>query len=471
MLFTSMEFIFMFLPIVLLVNFLLPRKCRNVWLLIASLMFYAWGEPRFVIIMMISIVLNYFMAIFISMTRNTLQKCVLSVALIANLSLLFIFKYLNFVTLWAHKLLPFTTGIFPETSLALPIGISFFTFQAISYLIDVYRGIKVQKNMINVGLYIALFPQLIAGPIVRYTTIMEQIQERKVTLEKFSNGMLRFLIGFNKKMLLANQLANVADSAFKQSGRSVAMAWLGALAYSLQIYYDFSGYSDMAIGLGKMLGFDFLENFNYPYISKTVTEFWRRWHISLGSWFRDYLYFPLGGSRVASKVRLVFNLMIVWTATGIWHGANWGFIVWGIMYGVLISVEKLTGIPEKVDKNKVMAIGYRIFTLLVVMFGWVIFRAEDIVKGLQYLGSMFGSAGRDFTDAVALFRMGEYKVIFAVALLFSMPVIPRLKEKVQSSKGEAYMQFAVGIVQMILFAVSISYLVINAHNPFIYFNF
>ena len=321
MLFTSLEFLLFFFPVTLGVYFLLPRGggARNYWLLLASLFFYAWGEPTFVLVMICSILLNYFMALHIEELKagSRGRKGLLTLTVLLNLGILFIFKYMNFATRNLRAVFPMLQSIVPQTNFVLPIGISFFTFQALSYVIDVYRGIPAQKNPGYLGLYISLFPQLIAGPIVRYTTIMDQMERREITWDSFSDGMLRFLYGFNKKMLLSNLLAEVADAAFGVGELSVAMAWLGAIAYTLQIYFDFSGYSEMAIGLGRMFGFRFLENFNYPYISKTVTEFWRRWHISLGSWFRDYVYFPLGGSRVKSRIRLVFNLAVVWLATGI----------------------------------------------------------------------------------------------------------------------------------------------------------
>ena len=344
MLFTSLEFLFMFFPITMGINYLLPQKARNYWLLVMSLLFYSWGEPSFVIVMIISIMFNYFMAIRVAETErgDAHSKRMLAVAIIGNLGLLFVYKYMNFTTGVIHSVFPFTQELFEQTQLVLPIGISFFTFQSLSYVVDVYRGEPVQKNPFYVALYVSLFPQLIAGPIVRYTTVAEEINCRAVNSDMLTNGMYRFIKGFNKKVLLANVLSIVADSAFETKELTVLLAWVGIICYALQIYFDFSGYSEMAIGIGLMLGFKFLENFNYPYISKTITEFWRRWHMSLGTWFRDYLYFPLGGSRVKTKRRLVFNLAVVWLATGIWHGASWNFILWGALYGVLLIFEKLT---------------------------------------------------------------------------------------------------------------------------------
>ena len=384
MLFSSTIFVFLFLPMVLIFYYGIfrnSRKLKNIFLLLASLFFYAWGEPTFVLVMIMSIICNYYFGLQVDKYKNNTKKAksIIVIMLIFNLTIMFIFKYLMF-TLTNIKYL---TGLnFNIPNIALQIGISFFTFQAISYVIDVYRGNgKVQKNPLNVGLYISFFPQLIAGPIIRYETIAEQIENRHENFEDFSKGTCRFIIGLGKKMLLANTLALVADYAFsvKSGELSVVMAWLGALAYTFQIFFDFSGYSDMAIGLGLMFGFKFLENFNYPYISKSISEFWRRWHISLGTWFRDYVYFPLGGSRVSSKKRLVFNLFVVWSLTGLWHGANWTFIVWGLMYFVLITLEKLTKFDRK--------LGWfgHVYTMLFVILGWVLFRADNISYGIGYI--------------------------------------------------------------------------------------
>ena len=473
MLFTSMEFLFLFFVITLGVYFLLPNLLRNYWLFLASLLFYAWGEPRFVLVMLLSIVVNYLGALLVeALGRGTAaSKCLLALTLCADLSVLFRYKYMNFVTGTLAGLFP-NAGI-QVTEFVLPIGISFFTFQAMSYVIDVYRGTRAQKNICFLGLYIALFPQLIAGPIVRYTTIEEQITSRTVTWEGFSQGMLRFLYGFNKKMLLANILSQAADAAFGAASLSVAMSWLGAVCYSLQIFFDFSGYSEMAIGLGRMFGFQFLENFDYPYISKTVTEFWRRWHISLGTWFRDYIYFPLGGSRVKSRLRLVFNLSVVWLATGVWHGANWTFILWGVLYGVVITAEKLTGLPRRVEGHKVCAGLYQALTLLVVMLGWVVFRSADLPSALAYLRTMFGLAGAPAADALFRFNLREYGVFLAMGLLCSTPVWAVLRDRL-SARGRAAAracEAAACAAQFALFLVGVSALVMNAHNPFIYFNF
>lgn len=475
MLFTSLEFLFMFFPITMGINYLLPAKARNYWLLLTSLLFYAWGEPAFVVVMLLSILFNYFMAIRVAETKrgDRHSKLMLAIAVIGNLGLLFVYKYMNFATGTLHDILPFTKELFEQTKFVLPIGISFFTFQSMSYVIDVYRGAPVQKNPFYVGLYVSLFPQLIAGPIVRYTTVENEINHRVVTMDMFTKGMYRFLKGFNKKVLLANILAQVADYAFESTELTVSLAWLGIICYTLQIFFDFSGYSEMAIGIGLMLGFNFLENFNFPYISKTITEFWRRWHMSLGTWFRDYLYFPLGGSRVKSKWRLVFNLAVVWLATGIWHGASWNFILWGVLYGVLLIFEKLTKWPEKVEKHIGIRIPYQIFTLLMVMLGWVLFRAIDLPSALNYMKAMFGLAPGGFINDTAIMYIRDYAVMVVAGIIFSTPLIGFIAGKIRNKIKWTDNAFQIGgyLVQTVLFIISVSFIVMNAHNPFIYFNF
>jgi len=475
MLFSSMEFLFLFFPITLGVCYLMPRGARNYWLLLASLFFYAWGEPRFVIIMIASIVLNYFAARGIE--RNTAgtgaRKALLIAGVAADLGLLFVFKYLNFAISTLHSIAPSTGAYIHQTYIALPIGISFFTFQMLSYIIDVYRGVPAQRNIAYLGLYISFFPQLIAGPIVRYTTVMDEIMERRATREDFAQGALRFLRGLSKKMLLANVLAELVHYSFSAAEPSVCLAWLGAIAYMLQIYFDFSGYSDMAIGMGRMFGFHFLENFDYPYISRSLSEFWRRWHISLGSWFRDYVYFPLGGSRVKTRGRIVFNLAVVWLLTGIWHGANWTFIVWGALHGVIIIIEKLTALPAQLEKSCSGRIFAHIFTLLAVSFGWVIFRADTLHDAWRIIAAMLGLRGGAFADSAALFYLREYGVTLLAAAVCSTPVFRLLRARI-SVRGEgaalAYDCASFG-VQLVLLAVCVSFLVIGAYNPFIYFNF
>ena len=471
MLFTSIEFLFMFLPITLAGYFLLPFRwnLKNFWLLAASLLFYAWGEPTFVFVMLGSIAFNYLAALLVDAvrSRHAAARAALAAAVAGNLAVIGLWKYANFVTATLRGWFPSLQGAIPQTSFILPIGISFFTFQALSYVVDVARGnVKVQRNPLKLALYIALFPQLIAGPIVRYSTVCEQIERRRTTLDMFSRGIVRFLYGFNKKMLLANIFAVVADRAFGMADPGCGMAWLGAACYTLQIFFDFSGYSDMAIGLGLVFGFRFLENFDYPYISKSVTEFWRRWHMSLGSWFRDYVYFPLGGSRVG-RARLVFNLAVVWTLTGVWHGANWTFILWGALYGVLITAEKLTDLPRRIDASPLLRAVYQPFTLFAVVLGWVLFRATDLPSAGGYLRAMFGG-GDGSVPGLAAHQLGEIAVVLAFGVLLSTPLVRNLRLRFDGSATAAALD---GVVQLALFLCGVSYLVVSAYNPFIYFNF
>ena len=475
MLFSSIEFLLLFLPLTYGINFLLPKKLRNYWLLIASLFFYAWGEPRFVFVMMASICFNYLLARWIERCRDNKSKAkailILDVAL--NLGILMIFKYLNFITATVHSWLPASRSWFPETSIVLPIGISFFTFQALSYVVDVYRGIDAQKNPAYLGLYIALFPQLIAGPIVRYTTVMDQINDRHITADDFKQGIMRFLLGFNKKILLANVLSEVADMAFASGDNTVCMAWMGALCYGLQLYFDFDGYSDMAIGLGRMLGFHFLENFNYPYISNNLTEFWRRWHISLTTWFRDYVYFPLGGSRVKPG-RVVLNLFIVWFLTGLWHGANWTFIVWGILYGAVTIAERMWRIPKRLAEGpRVILVLYAVLIRVFHFIEWVIFRSVSLPEAGTYLKTMFGFSGHAFADAWFLYWLREYAVFIIIGILCCTPIFRVIAEKLKLGRmQEGEWESEAGcVIQFVLFLISFSCLVMQANNPFIYFNF
>jgi alginate O-acetyltransferase complex protein AlgI len=495
MLFPSNVFLFLFLPVTIIVYYLIPRRARgvrNVFLLVMSLGFYAWGEPSFLPIMLGLIIFDYIMAIIISsLSRSGPKRICLIVAIIGNLSILGVYKYLGFFTVNLNALLS-RAGLqeISVMKLALPLGISFFTFQAMSYVIDVYRGTtKAQKKPWLVALYIAFFPQLIAGPIVRYNTIEEQLEGRCESFDEFAYGVRRFIIGFGKKVLIANNMAILADAAFAapDAERSVAFAWIGALAYTFQIFFDFSGYSEMAIGLGRMFGFRFLENFNYPYITQSVSEFWRRWHISLGQWFRDYVYFPLGGSRVGSKRRLVFNLFVVWALTGVWHGASWNFVLWGLMYFVLIAFEKLTNIPKRF-KNPAPRMLYRLFTLLCVVCGWVVFRAPGAREGYAYLMSMIGQYGNPLTDpdVAAAFRDHWFFMLCAVAL--STPIFRIIKEKIEGRpddsprldlfsdapkypKMASVMNVAGTPFYVFVFIWGVSSIILGSHNPFIYFNF
>lgn len=474
MLISTNVFLFFFLPIVICFTFLLKIRYRNAILLFFSLVFYAWGETQYVFLMLVSIVLNYLFGLLIERVRDRqpAMRTVLVMALVYNVGTLFLFKYLNFTILNLNKVLDLSL---PLSELALPVGISFFTFKAISYCIDVYRGVvTAEKNILHVGLYISFFPQLMAGPIARYDSMMEQLHHPSVTFNNFSIGVKRFLIGLAKKVILADTLATVAAQAFAVTdpgALSVSFAWMGAIAYTLQIFLDFSGYSDMAIGLGQMLGFHTKENFDYPYISKSISEFWRRWHISLGSWFRDYVYFSLGGSHVSTKTRLVFNLFVVWLLTGLWHGANWTFIVWGLMYFVLISFEKIYGYPEKFNSEFAKTI-YRIFTLLCVMGGWVIFNAASISHAAGYFASMLALNGNAWFDAKTVLYLHETWLFLLVSILLSMPLLDWLKGRL--AKRPVLFKAAAVLMPwwyLFLFLLSVSYIEVGSHNPFIYFNF
>lgn len=467
MVFSSTTFLFLFLPTVLILYYNPIFKSpgfRNAILIISSIFFYAWGEPFFVVLMLLSIMLNWLFGLGVAKYKDSDKgkaKVFIALSVFVNLGMMYVFKYLTF-TLKNINLI-FNSNL-DTLNIALPIGISFFTFQAMSYVIDVYRGSgNVQKNPFNVALYISFFPQLIAGPIVRYETIAEQINYRKENFDAFSDGVYRFMLGFCKKVLIANNVASVADEIFAYSEMSVSTAWIGAIAYTLQIFFDFSGYSEMAIGLGKMFGFDFLENFDYPYISKSVSEFWRRWHISLGTWFRDYVYFPLGGSRVKSKSRLVFNLFVVWFLTGVWHGANWTFIVWGLLYFVLLTIEKLTKFTDK--------IGFfgHIYTMLFVIIGWVLFRSESIPDALEYLRTMFFMSGSELFDEKALFFLDNYKFYLVAGILACFPIVPKLREKI---KINPKLYDAITTVALfVTFIISLTFTIKGSYNPFIYFNF
>ncbi|MCR5337116.1 MAG: MBOAT family protein [Lachnospiraceae bacterium] len=477
MVFSSVYFIFLFFPIVLLLYRVVPEKAKNVFLLLVSLVFYAYGEPKFVFVLMGSVVINYLLARLIYNAKR--KKIYLVIAIFLNVGLLFFFKYLYFtLTLTRHipSFLQFTEKI------VLPIGISFFTFQSLSYVIDVYRGEKVQTNIIDLGLYICFFPQLIAGPIVRYHDIEPFLKpgNRKTNLESFGIGTERFITGFCKKVLLANNLSVVVDQIFQTpnpGSLTTGQAWLGALCYTLQIYYDFSGYSDMAIGIGRMFGFRFAENFEHPYIASSITDFWRRWHISLSGWFRDYVYIPLGGSRVKQS-RHIFNLFIVWLLTGIWHGANLTFLVWGISYFLLLLLEKFLFRPEKF-KKRIIQVSYRIITFLCVNFLWVIFRAKDITTGVAFIVRMFGGClikeGANkaaFSISVSAYyckTIREYGIYIATAMLFCFPVRKLLTEKLRNKNALSGNMYT--IVILFLFMWAVSFLILGSHNPFLYFNF
>lgn len=468
MLFSSMTFVFMFLPIVSAIYLLVCKDLQNYILLIASIIFYAWGEPRYLAIMLLTILINYIGALCISRSPNkTHRKLLLTLTTVLNLAFLFYFKYFNFVIENINGMLSANISVI---KVIMPIGISFYTFQAMSYVIDVYRGdTKVQKNIYNLALYICLFPQLIAGPIVKYHDVDEQIEKRDVTFDKVSYGIKRFIIGLAKKMLLANTLGAVADKIFEQPVEQfdTLIAWIGAVAYSLQLFYDFSGYSDMAIGLGSIFGFKFLENFNYPYISKSITEFWRRWHISLSTWFKEYLYIPLGGNRV-SKMRNYFNLFVVFLATGFWHGAAWNFIFWGLWHGMFIIFEKATGWHKKEGGWK-LSLAHHIYCVLAFVIGWVMFRAEDMGYAWKYIKNMFGLIGEyKITYGYSYYIDNIELLAFTVAIICAMPIFNKMLEIKYEHK---VLRGAVNIWLIILFVLSSSCIAASTYNPFIYFRF
>lgn len=474
MVFSSLTFLLGFLPLVLIVYFAAPKSLKNTILFIFSLLFYAWGEPVYVGLMIFSTLLDYTCGRVAEKYRGKRPaKAALIVSLCANLGLLGLFKYADF-------LIGTVNGIFgasiPLLDLPLPVGISFYTFQTMSYTIDVYRGeIKAQKNIISFGAYVALFPQLIAGPIVRYQTIAEQIDSRTHSVDRFGKGVKRFVCGLGKKVLLANNIGLLWStiSTADPAALSTVSAWLGIIAFAFQIYFDFSGYSDMAIGLGTIFGFDFCENFNYPYISKSVTEFWRRWHISMGTWFRDYVYIPLGGNRRGFAIQ-IRNIAVVWLLTGFWHGASWNYVLWGVFYGVILIIEKLF-LLKKLEK--LPSAVQHIYALLCVAVGWVLFAFEDIGKGVSFLGTMFG-AGAGFCDDSALYQLSSYAPLLVICAFASLPAAKQIAEKIggrlasmRGNSGKAVSCAAKFFGVTAIMLLSTAYLVSGSYNPFLYFRF
>ncbi len=463
MVFSSTVFLFLFLPLTLVVYynpFFRGRPFRNGWLLTVSLVFYAWGEPLFVFLMLFSILVTWKLALRLEKAAQPERKRLLTALISFHVLLLFIFKYLTFLAAELGLLLQKDGSSF---QIALPIGISFFTFQLMSYAFDVYyEKARAQKSFSLAALYIALFPQLIAGPIVRYGLIYRELLDRRETAEDVAFGMQRFICGLAKKVLLANYMAQIADGIFgAQEGISVLTAWLGAAAYTLQIYFDFSGYSDMAIGLGRMFGFHFPENFRYPYAARTVTDFWRRWHMTLTGWFRDYVYIPLGGNR-AKKSRWVGNLFAVWALTGFWHGANWTFLCWGMFYFAVLLAEKTTGFAEKLGWFS------RVYTLLAVMVAWVMFRAENCAAGMRFIGAMFGFGAAGFSDATFDYYLRNGGAVLLVAALLCFPIWPALRERFSGGK---MFEAAESVCLCGLFVLSLLQAISSTYNPFIYFNF
>ena len=474
MVFSSNVFLFVFLPVVMLVYYLIDSKFKNIFLLLASLFFYFWGEPIFVLIMLASITINYVFGLVIHYTKIhnlklIIKRIVIFSGIIANLGLLFYFKYLDFSIEIANKLFHSNLAL---RNIALPIGISFFTFQGMTYIIDLYWDkVPVQKNPLKVALYISLFPQLIAGPIVRYIDINEQIDKRTVDIEKYRNGLERFTIGLAKKIIIANTVALIADNVFSVPyiELSITTAWLGIICYSLQIYFDFSGYSDMAIGLGKMFGFDFLENFNYPYIAKSITEFWRRWHISLSTFFRDYVYIPLGGNR---KGNVYINLSIVFVLTGLWHGASMNFVIWGVWHGLFMLIERILK-SKQLEIFKIPNIIKRLYTLIVVLISWVFFRSDTLEYATGYLGIMFGINKPQNVGFSTMYYLDAFSIfIIIIAIIASTGILPNVINNKMSKKPD-FLAFNIAkmVYYTILILVCAAFVMTSTYNPFIYFRF
>lgn len=466
MVFSSTIFIFIFLPIVLFTYYVLGKKIKNYVLLIASLFFYAWGGVGYLKILLLSIIINYIFGLLIDRAREKIKikKVFLTIGVVINLAILFYYKYYDFFV--ENSNLVFNTN-FQLKYIVLPIGISFFTFQGMSYIIDIYRKDgKVNKNPFSVALYISFFPQLVAGPIVKYKTVDDQIRNRKETIEYFSYGINRFVMGLAKKVIIADILGSMADNIFSlyYSGIDTPTAWIGAICYTFQIYYDFSGYSDMAIGLGYMFGFKFMENFNYPYISKSITEFWRRWHISLSTWFKEYLYIPLGGNR---KGNVYFNLFVVFLVTGIWHGAAWTFILWGLWHGLFILIERAIS-KRKLYIKTPAAIKY-IITMLIVILGWVLFRADSLDQAIGYIRIMFGfNNPTSLTFEYIYFINKKFVFWMIISVLGSVPFI---SSRLKKYSGNKTFEFISTIVIALLFIVAIIFVVNSTYSPFIYFQF
>ena len=463
MLFTSISFLYYFLPIVLIIYFIAPKKYKNLILFIFSLIFYFYGEPKYIFLMILEILIAYIGAILIDKYKS---KKILILTLFIHIILLIIFKYTNFLTTNINNL--FNTN-FKLLNIVLPIGISFYTFQIISYIVDVYKDkVKVQKSFLKLATYVSLFPQLIAGPIVRYEVIENELDNRKPSFEDFSIGVRRFTIGLAKKVLIANMLGELCTKFSLVDERSIVLYWIFAISYMLQIYFDFSAYSDMAIGLGRMFGFHFLENFDYPYISKSITEFWRRWHISLGSWFRDYVYIPLGGNRV-SKIKHLRNILIVWLLTGIWHGASWNFVIWGLMFGIILIIEKLF---LKKYLEKLPNFIRRIYVLFIVMISFIIFNADTISDAISNIIGLFGFNKETFINNYTIYYLKSYFIILVIAIIASTPLI---KKQLENMKKNKFMNKLINILEPIyivsLLLIVTSYLIDNSYNPFLYFRF
>ena len=466
MLFSSIPFLYYFLPLTLLCYFLAPRCAKNAVLLLFSLIFYAWGEPKYVLFMVASILQGYLFGRLVEKYRNypRWSKLFLTVSVLFSLLLLGYCKYADFFIRSFNAV----TGLsVPLLRVALPIGISFYTFQILSYVVDVYRGtVAAQRNLIDLGTYIAMFPQLIAGPIVRYADIEPQLKERRSTPDMIAAGAQRFVLGLAKKVLVANVLYQLITVYKSTTQPSVLYSWMYAAAYMLHIYFDFSGYSDMAIGLGKIFGFRFAENFNYPYISRSATEFWRRWHMSLGSWFRDYVYIPMGGNRVA-PARRYFNILVVWILTGLWHGADWNFVLWGLFFAVFLIMEK-GFLLKPLQKLPVLS---HLYTLLLVAVSFVIFDSAGLSEAVTHLGRMFGAGGIPLVTGEALYYLGSYAVTFIIAIIGATPFPTRMAKQFSEGKGGRALSILAPAALVLVLAVVTAYLVDGSFNPFLYFRF
>lgn len=464
MVFSSVPFLFYFLPCALILYFISPKPLKNTALLISSLVFYAWDRPKFAIVMVASILLGYIFGLLIEKFRGkTLAKLFLVLSVGSSVATLGVFKYTDFFISTLNSASGLSVAL---TGIALPIGISFYTFQILSYTVDVYRGdVAAQKNPISLAAYVAMFPQLIAGPIVRYSDIEKQLKSRNHNFEMAAQGIRRFVFGLGKKVLIADALGELCETFKLSDDKSVLFYWLYAIAYTLQIYFDFSGYSDMAIGMGKMFGFEFLENFDYPYISGSVTEFWRRWHMSLGSWFRDYVYIPLGGNRV-SKIKWFRNIFVVWFLTGFWHGAAWNFIVWGLYFAVLLMLEKLW-LKKYLDKSKVLR---HVYVMFLVIISFVIFNAADMGEAARYIASMFGFGNVPVFSAEWLYYLRNYAVVIILAIIGATPLPKKLVSKL-SEKNEKFANIIEPVVLIGMMLVITAYLVDGSFEAFLYFRF
>lgn len=460
MVFSSITFLFYFLPIVLALYYLVPNKFKNLILLISSFIFYFYGEPKYVLLMAFSIISTYICGILVDKYRGTkTAKLFLILEIIISIGLLIYFKYADFIikniNLWLSQKIDLINVL-------LPIGISFYTFQMISYVVDIYRGeVKVQKNILKLATYVSLFPQLIAGPIVRYSTIEKQLENREYSINKFSLGVRRFFIGLGKKVLIANVIGTLVNTFFISEDKSILFYWLYAIGVMLQIYFDFSGYSDMAIGLGKMFGFDFLENFNYPYIATSITDFWRRWHISLSSWFRDYVYIPLGGNRV-SKIKWIRNIMVVWILTGLWHGAEWNFIIWGIYFGILLIIEKLFLLKKTEKIPKFLKV---IYTLFFVMISFIIFNGNEIIENIK---GLFGIGNISVISKESIYYLKSYFIVILIGIIGATPI---MKNIVKKEKIKKFTNILEPIYLFSILLLSTSYIIDGSFNPFLYFRF